>query len=151
MSSNWDLYDDGIWLIPHRAADYSPISRRNDLYIKRNKAYYPDSFSHEQSLVIDTRAGLAVFSSWSHTGMTNILEDIRLALGREDFYAFVGGLHLYKLTDPELNDLCDEIEQSAVDRIFTGHCTGDHAFGFLRNRLGDRIVQFYSGFNCDII
>jgi metal-dependent hydrolase (beta-lactamase superfamily II) len=38
-----------------------------------------------------------------------------------------------------------------VDRIFTGHCTGDHAFGFLRNRLGDRILQFYSGFSCEII
>ncbi len=141
----------GIWLIPHRAADYSAISRRNDLYIRKNKAYYSDSFSHEQSLVIDTPAGLVVFSSCSHTGMTNILEDIRLALGRKDIYAFVGGLHLYKLPDPELNDLCEEIEQSAVDRIFTGHCTGDHAFEFLRNRLGDRIVQFYSGFNCDII
>ena len=107
----------GIWLIPHRAADYSAISRRNDLYIRKNKAYYSDSFSHEQSLVFDSPAGLVVFSSCSHTGMTNILEDIRLALGRKDIYAFVGGLHLYKLTDPELNDLCDEIEQSAVDRI----------------------------------
>ena len=141
----------GIWLIPHRTADYSAISQRNDLYIRKNKAYYSDSFSHEQSLVIDTPAGLVVFSSCSHTGMTNILEDIRLALGRKDIYAFVGGLHLYKLTDPELNDLCDEIEQSAVDRIFTGHCTGDHAFEFLRNRLGNRIVQFYSGFHCEII
>ena len=141
----------GIWLIPHRAADYSAISRRNDLYIRKNKAYYSDSFSHEQSLVFDSPAGLVVFSSCSHTGMTNILEDIRLALGRKEIYAFVGGLHLYKLTDPELNDLCDEIEQSAVDRIFTGHCTGDHAFEFLRNRLGNRIVQFYSGFNCEII
>ena len=141
----------GIWLIPHRTADYSAISQRNDLYIRKNKAYYSDSFSHEQSLVFDSPAGLVVFSSCSHTGMTNILEDIRLALGRKDIYAFVGGLHLYKLTDPELNDLCDEIEQSAVDRIFTGHCTGDHAFEFLRNRLGNRIVQFYSGFNCEII
>ena len=141
----------GIWLIPHRTADYSAISQRNDLYIRKNKAYYSDSFSHEQSLVFDSPAGLVVFSSCSHTGMTNILEDIRLALGRKEIYAFVGGLHLYKLTDPELNDLCDEIEQSAVDRIFTGHCTGDHAFEFLRNRLGNRIVQFYSGFNCEII
>lgn len=141
----------GIWLIPHRTADYSAISQRNDLYIRKNKAYYSDSFSHEQSLVFDSPAGLVVFSSCSHTGMTNILEDIRLALGRKDIYAFVGGLHLYKLTDPELNDLCDEIEQSAVDRIFTGHCTGDHAFEFLRNRLGNRIVQFYSGFHCEII
>ena len=83
--------------------------------------------------------------------MTNILEDIRLALGRDDIFAYIGGLHLYKLTDPELDDLSDEIEQSAVARIFTGHCTGDHAYQYLKDRLGDRIVQFSSGFIHEIL
>ena len=36
----------------------------------------PDSFAHEQSLVIETKHGLVVFNSCSHTGMTNILADI---------------------------------------------------------------------------
>lgn len=142
---------DGIWLVPHRQADYSAIARRNDLYTCCDKAYFPDSFSHEQSLVIDTRAGLVVFSSCSHTGMTNILEDVKQALGRDDFFAYVGGLHLYKLTDEELSQLCDEIARSGVKRIFTGHCTGDHAYRYLHERLGDRIVQFYSGYVCDIL
>ncbi len=150
VSGNFELAG-GSWLVPHRPADYSAIAQRNDLYLQRGKAYIPDSFSHEQSLVIDTAAGLAVFSSCSHTGMTNILEDIRLALGRDDIFAYIGGLHLYKLTDPELDDLCDEIEQSAVARIFTGHCTGDHAYQYLKDRLGDRIVQFSSGFIHEIL
>ena len=150
VSGNFELAG-GIWLIPHRPADYSAIAQRNDLYLQRGKAYIPDSFSHEQSLVIDTAAGLAVFSSCSHTGMTNILEDIRLALGRDDIFAYIGGLHLYKLTDPELDDLCDKVEQSAVARIFTGHCTGDHAYQYLKDRLGDRIVQFSSGFIHEIL
>lgn len=150
VSGNFELAG-GSWLVPHRPADYSAIAQRNDLYLQRGKAYIPDSFSHEQSLVIDTAAGLAVFSSCSHTGMTNILEDIRLALGRDDIFAYIGGLHLYKLTDPELDDLCDEIEQSAVTKIFTGHCTGDHAYQYLKGRLGDRIVQFSSGFIHEIL
>ena len=149
--SEENCFAGGSWLVPHRPADYSAIAQRNDLYLQRGKAYIPDSFSHEQSLVIDTAAGLAVFSSCSHTGMTNILEDIRLALGRDDIFAYIGGLHLYKLTDPELDDLCDEIEQSAVARIFTGHCTGDHAYQYLKDRLGDRIVQFSSGFIHEIL
>ncbi len=147
------LYEvsDGIWLIPHRPADYSSIARRNDLYICFGKNCFPDSFSHEQSLVIDTESGLVIFNSCSHTGMSNILADVKSALGREDILAYVGGLHLYKLTDDELDGLCKEIERNGIEIILTGHCTGEHAFGFLHDRLGDRILQFCAGFKKSIL
>ena len=138
---------DGIWLIPHRKADYSPIAQRNELYTMRGGELFPDDFAHEQSLVIETEKGLVVFNSCSHTGMTNILADVRETLGRDDVRAYVGGLHLYKMTDEELTDLRREISQTAVEHILTGHCTGDHAFQFLKMELGDRIEQFSSGFS----
>ena len=137
---------DGIWLVPHRKKDYSPIARQNDLYVIKNGVCCPDDFSHEQSLVFETEKGLVVFNSCSHTGMGNILEDIAEMLDREDVYAYVGGLHLYHFTDEQLLELCNEIRCRGVAPIFTGHCTGDHAFQILKQQLGDRIVQFSSGF-----
>ena len=137
---------EGIWLIPHRKADYSSIALRNDLYTIHNGKCMPDDFAHEQSLVIDTGKGLIVLNSCSHTGMTNILADIREMLGRNDIYAYVGGLHLFHLTDEELDVLCEEIKQTSIGHIFTGHCTGDHAFRVLKAGLGGRIEQFASGF-----
>ncbi len=137
----------GIWLVPHRRADYSAIALRNDLYTVDAGERRPDDFAHEQSLVVETRRGLVVFNSCSHTGMANILADIRQLLGRSDVRAYVGGLHLYHMTDGELGALCDEIAQTPIERIFTGHCTGDHAFAFLRERLGERVEQFCSGFS----
>lgn len=142
---------DDIWLIPHLSKDYSPIAKRNNLYVCRENKYVPDTFSHEQSLVIGTEAGLFTFNSCSHTGMRNILEDVRHALGREDVLAYIGGLHLYKMTDGELDDLSAEIGRNGIARILTGHCTGDHAYGYLHEKLGDRITQFHSGFNIAII
>ena len=138
---------DGIWLVPHRRADYSAIALRNDLYTVDNGERRPDDFAHEQSLVIEIDTGLVVFNSCSHAGMTNILADIREMLGRDDVRAYVGGLHLYKMTDEELDALGQEIEHTGIERIFTGHCTGDHAFDFLKARLGGRIEQFSSGFH----
>jgi 7,8-dihydropterin-6-yl-methyl-4-(beta-D-ribofuranosyl)aminobenzene 5'-phosphate synthase len=138
---------DGIWLIPHRKASYTSIALRNDLYAVRGGERLPDDFAHEQSLVIETEKGLILFNSCSHTGMTNILADIREMLGRSDVYAYVGGLHLYKLTDEELAVLCDEIRRTPIEHIFTGHCTGDHAFSVLKKQLGDRVEQFTSGFS----
>ena len=152
------LYEisDGIWTVPHRPADYSAIALRSDLYTCdtdmpcTKETLCPDDFSHEQSLVIDTEAGLVVFNSCSHTGLPNILDDIKEALGRQDIYAYVGGLHLFKLTDAEIDCLCCEIEESGLKHIFTGHCTGDHAYRLLSSRLEDRIVQFCSGFRCEL-
>ncbi len=137
---------DGIWLVPHRRADYSPIALRNELYTVDNGERHPDDFTHEQSLVIETGQGLVVFNSCSHVGMKNILEDVREKLGRSDVIGYVGGLHLYKMTDEELAVICEEIRRTPIKHIFTGHCTGDHAFGFLKKRLGERIEQFSSGF-----
>ena len=96
---------EGIWLVPHRRADYSSIALRNDLYTVSNDERVPDDFAHEQSLVIETGQGLVVFNSCSHTGMTNILTDIREMLGRSDVCAYIGGLHLYKMTDEEKKQL----------------------------------------------
>ena len=137
---------DGIWLVPHRRADYSAIALRNDLYTIKDGECRPDDFAHEQSLVIEMDKGLVVFNSCSHAGMTNILADIRELLGRCDVCAYVGGLHLYKMIDGELDALCGEIRRTGIEHIFTGHCTGDHAFAFLKARLGGRIGQFSSGF-----
>ncbi len=137
---------DGIWLVPHRKADYSAIALRNDLYTVDKDERLPDDFAHEQSLVIESGRGLVIFNSCSHTGMTNILKDIGEFLGRSDVCAYIGGLHLYKMSDEELYALSEEIYSTSVEHIFTGHCTGDYAFGFLKERLGARIEQFSSGF-----
>jgi len=137
---------DSIWLVPHRGADYSSIALRNELYTVSGGRRLPDDFAHEQSLVIETGQGLVVFNSCSHVGMKNILEDVREGLGRGDVCGYVGGLHLYKMTEEELSVLCEELLQTPVRHIFTGHCTGDHAFSVLKARLGERIAQFSSGF-----
>ena len=50
------------------------------------------------------------------------------------------------MTDDELDTLSEEIRRTGSEHIFTGHCTGDHAFNFLKERLGGRIGQFSSGF-----
>ena len=136
----------GILLVPHRAGDYSVIARRGDLYMEKDGEYVPDDFSHEQSLVIDTPRGEVIFNSCSHTGPENVLRDVEELAKRKDILAYVGGLHLYKLTDEELAVLCRQLRNSAVRRFFTGHCTGDHAFKVLQAELGDRICQFRVGF-----
>lgn len=104
----------------------------------------------KMTVLIDNIApeGLVVFNSCSHTGVKNILADVREMLGGRSVYAFVGGLHLYKMTDGELSVLAGSLLTSGISRILTGHCTGEHAFDFLHRRLGEQIGQVSSGFSC---
>ena len=141
---------DGIWLVPHRKADYSSFAVSNDLYISDGNCHIPDDFGHEQSLVFETEKGLVVFNSCSHTGMINILADIEEMLGRNDVYAYIGGLHLFKRSGEEVSELGKEIAATGIQRIFTGHCTGEQAFGILKAELGNRLYQIHSGFSVEL-
>ena len=49
-----------------------------------------------------------------------------------------------------LENLYQEIASCGIGRIYTGHCTGDHGFAFLHERMGDGIMQFESGFRADL-
>ena len=141
---------DGVWLVPHRKADYSDFALSNDLYMSDGNCHIPDDFGHEQSLVFETEKGLVVFNSCSHTGMINILSDIEEMLGRKDVYAYIGGLHLFKRSDEEVHALGKEIAATGIQHIFTGHCTGEQAFGILKAELGNRLYQIHSGFSVEL-
>ena len=134
-----------IWLVPHKKKDYTKIALENGLYICPDGKRLPDDFSHEQSLVFDTPRGLVIFNSCSHTGMKNIVEEVKEATGRQKVFAYVGGLHLYLFRDDEILDLAEYIKGAGIEQILTGHCSGEHAFELLSEQLEGGLTQFYSG------
>ena len=42
--------------------------------------------------------------------------------------------------------LAERIRQTGIRKIYTGHCTGDHALELLKQELGDVVEGIYSGF-----
>lgn len=138
------LYENA-YLLPHTAPGLDAVGRRANMFIRRNHAWVPDAFAHEQSLVLRTEKGLVIFSSCSHAGPGVILRETAEAFPGEDIYAFVGGLHLYIRTPEEIRASAEEIRAAGVRRIVTGHCTGEAAFKILAEELGDAVVQMHSG------
>ena len=70
--------------------------------------------------------------------------------GREEESIQLGDVILFKSdirSIEELSVLADELACSGISRILTGHCTGEHAYAFLRQRLGDQIDQVGAGFS----
>lgn len=139
----------GVWLIEHSKKDYKEIALRGGLYRKEKgkEEVLPEDFDHEQSLVLETEEGLLIFNSCSHTGMENIVEEVRRQLPGQKILAYFGGLHLFILKDDEIQHVADLIGKLGIEKVMTGHCTGDHAFELLQARYPDVMQQFYSGFS----
>ena len=140
----------GVWLIPHKARHRSKIGARERMYVKGCCNLYPDDFSHEQSLVFETQQGLCIFNSCSHAGASEIIGEVCDAFPGQRVHAYVGGFHLYRRTPEEAEAFAGRLAERGVERILTGHCTGDEAFAILKARLGDRIDRFRVGLETDV-
>lgn len=133
---------EGAYLVPHYS-DLSELGGAAHLYTLGNDGEYrPDSLSHEQSLVFETEKGLVVFNSCCHGGGGFIVGEAVQALG-QIVYALVGGLHLFRSDDNAVKAAAERLRP--VQRIYTGHCTGDRGFEILKATLGDKVTQLYTG------
>jgi len=121
--------EDGIWLIP-------------------------DGVDHEQSLVIEGEAGLAVFNSCSHAGAGHIAKDILAHFPGKKICAYVGGLHLMGAAGTGSLGVAPGIvknlagwllDELGVGVLYTGHCTGDPAFDLLKEAGGERVRRIRTG------
>ena len=135
----------GVWVIPHSAPCSVRVARKAHLYVKEGRRFIPDDFSHEQSLVFETPEGLVIFNSCSHSGAEVVLEEVRAALPDRAVLAYFGGLHLFRMSDKEVAAVAGMLAGCGIGRIYTGHCTGDRAFGILKESMGGKVVQFRAG------
>ena len=134
---------EGAWLIPHKT-DMEQAGRRAHMYLLTDSGWDIDRFYHEQSLVLDTKKGLVIFNSCCHGGADVIIEEVKSTFGRE-VYALVGGLHLFRSSDEDVVAMADRLGKTGVQRIITGHCTGETGYKLLKNKLGDMVEQMSSG------
>ena len=114
----------------------------------------PDGVDHEQSLVVDTGRGLAVFNSCSHAGAGHIAKDILARFPGEKIAAYVGGLHLMGAAGTDslgvapgiVTDLAHWLlDELGVGALYTGHCTGAPAFELLKAAGGERVHPLTTG------
>ena len=140
----------GIYVLPHKSEGMEEAGRKARMFIKKDGRWQQDTFAHEQSLVFDTRKGLVIFNSCSHGGGDKILEEVRKTFPDKKIYALFGGLHLHATGEEDVRALADRIRHSKIEKIFTGHCTGEEALHILQDELGDVVEGFYSGFNLKI-
>lgn len=140
----------GIYLIPHKTENLSAIGKKNKMYTKKDGKWYPDDFSHEQSLVFETKKGLVILNSCCHAGADVIIKEIENTFKDKPIYAIIGGFHLFETSNAEVEAFADRIIQTKIEKIYTGHCTGERAYKILKDKLGEKIEKLESGLVIEI-
>jgi 7,8-dihydropterin-6-yl-methyl-4-(beta-D-ribofuranosyl)aminobenzene 5'-phosphate synthase len=140
---------DGVFLIPHKTEGLENIGKRERMFVKTPQGWKPDSFEHEQSLVLDTDKGLVIINSCSHGGAANIINEIQNTFPDRKVYGIIGGFHLFNKTDDEVKEFAKKVKETGIEYICTGHCTKDHAFELLKEELGEKVMQMRVGLSME--
>lgn len=139
-----------VYLVPHKTPGLEAIGERAHLSVKENGKFRYDSFDHEQSLVFDTPKGLFVMNSCSHGGADNIVKEIEATFPGKKIYALLGGFHLFRYKDEVVRAFAERLRELDVQKIYTGHCTGNRAFEILHEVLGGRAEQMHAGMTVEL-
>ena len=133
---------DGITLCSRNDSERSHGFNSFGLNIRQKNRLVPDTFLHEQYLLVEEAGKRICFSGCSHKGILNIISWFQPDI-------LIGGFHFMKL-DPEGAD-APVLEQAARvlltghTQYFTGHCTGAAPFDFLKDRMGSRLEAISAG------
>lgn len=136
---------EGVWLLSHRTPGLEQVGRREKMFLKEEGSWVADCFAHEQSLVFETPGGIVVFNSCSHGGADTVISEAAAAFPGRKVRALIGGFHLHNKSEKYVREISERIRRTGVEEIFTGHCTGDEAYGIMREELGDRVHQLRTG------
>lgn len=121
-----------------------PLSVNSVLFQEKDGKLIPDSFEHEQFLIINEGGTYVLFGGCAHSGIVSIISSAAKIIGRAPDYV-ISGFHL---TAPgagrdESSEAVSKIgaclREFKVKEYFTCHCTGEGPMSILKAELGERL------------
>jgi 7,8-dihydropterin-6-yl-methyl-4-(beta-D-ribofuranosyl)aminobenzene 5'-phosphate synthase len=90
----------------------------------------------------------------AHTGIVNIIEKCIAVTGKTPS-CVISGFHLYNpsLKKSEPKEMAKELADALLifpSQYYTCHCTGEEAFGWLKEYMGDRVGYLATGDRLEI-
>lgn len=148
------VIDDELTLFAEVKDNVGALRASSKLYTSTFDGFLPDTFAHEQNLLITAEGKTVLIAGCAHCGIVNILREAKQRAGCQPDMTF-GGFHLFQLTegDPASESLIDLTGKELLkgDTVYyTGHCTGDYAYDRLKTILGGRLQRMSGGVTVEV-
>jgi len=147
--------NDCAYFIRNSVNKFPKPSLNKALYMRNDGNIKPDTFQHEGILVLIDNNELIIFNSCSHNGVINSIETVKEHFLDKKVRAYIGGFHFCNpiskqhATDEELRDFSNYFLENEI-KLFTGHCTGEYSFNYLKTILGNKLNQIYTGLELEV-
>jgi 7,8-dihydropterin-6-yl-methyl-4-(beta-D-ribofuranosyl)aminobenzene 5'-phosphate synthase len=144
LGAAFQLTGEPVWLsenvvtsgeIP-MTTDYETIDP--GLYCREGGEMVPDPLPDDQALFVKTSQGLVVLLGCAHRGMINTLRHARKVTGVESIHTVIGGTHLIRASEVQMELTIAELREMKVQRLGVSHCTGMQAAVRLANEFGQQ-------------
>lgn len=143
---------DNTFLVTNFTRRYPLIKSSKNLLVRNDEELISDNFEHELALVIKNDGKLVIICGCSHNGIENMIETVMEHFPNIPIGAVIGGFHLMDFPRNVIQEKKEDIRvigkrlsDYKIDNIYTCHCTGNRAFGILKEILGNKIEYFYTG------
>ena len=108
------------------------------LLVEENGERKPDDFRHEQYLLVEEEGKRILISGCSHKGILKIVDAFRPDI-------LIGGFHFMKIEEAEKLETAANKLLSYDTVYYTGHCTGQKQYDYLKTIMGDRLHYISAG------
>lgn len=134
-----------VWTTGVIARRPHPEGRSAHHFIRAAKAWLPDPYADDLSIVIQHAEGLALLCGCCHAGLLNTLLHVERCFSGQITH-ILGGTHLKPASAAELDEVVEILRRDYPDTaLYLNHCTGDDAQAYLERALGERVLPFPAG------
>jgi 7,8-dihydropterin-6-yl-methyl-4-(beta-D-ribofuranosyl)aminobenzene 5'-phosphate synthase len=104
-------------------------------------AFIHDTIEEDQAIILNVQdKGLVILSGCAHSGIVNTVNYAREISGVERVWAILGGFHLARAKDEEIQRTVDVIKAVHPQLIVPSHCTGFRAMWQLAAQMPHEFV-----------
>ena len=132
----------GCWTsgaIPRLSFEKAGVSERSAY--RDGDAFIQDTIDEDQAIILNVQdKGLVILSGCAHSGIVNTVNYAREISGVEQVWAILGGFHLARANDEEIQRTVAEIKAVHPQLIVPSHCTGFRAAWQLAAQMPQEFV-----------
>jgi 7,8-dihydropterin-6-yl-methyl-4-(beta-D-ribofuranosyl)aminobenzene 5'-phosphate synthase len=142
--------DDKIILLEGFPEVFPQSEANRALFEKTGNCFIADKFNHELAMLLIENDEIVLFSGCSHSGIINIIDEVKLLSKNMKMKATFGGLQLYNPISKksERQEYIAGITKAPGETesvFYTGHCTGEKNYFYIKGRMGNKINTLNTG------
>jgi 7,8-dihydropterin-6-yl-methyl-4-(beta-D-ribofuranosyl)aminobenzene 5'-phosphate synthase len=112
------------------------------MFYRQGDDFLKDDVEDDQAIAIHVRGkGLVVVSGCAHAGIVNTVTYAQEMSGVDKIHAIVGGFHLARAKDDEIQRTIDHIQAFAPDLVVPCHCTGFRAMSQFAAKMPEQFIE----------